>query len=458
MTGDRYSHVSAPAARGRWHAPTAGGPLRATVTVPGSKSLTNRELILAALADGPSKLAAPLHSDDSARMIDALRTLGVGIEAIRGRRPVRRRPGRDAGVAAAGLDRRRLRSGRHRDAVRGRTRRIRARRRDPHRARERAASADGHHDQGPARRRRRHRRRRALGAALHRARPRARARRRGRRRRERVQPVRLGPAAGRTPLRRGPAPDPPGRAPAEHAAHRHDDRGPRRTAACTSSAPRPANGWSPPGRSARRTSRSSPTSPTPPPSWPRPWSPAAASRSPAGRRTRRSPARCSPRSWRSWAPAPSGAAARSPSPPEAGSPASTSTSRLPVSSPRRSWPLRPSPTRRAPSTASDTSADTRPTASRRSSASCVRSAARRTSCRTASASSPARCTAEPGAPTTTTGSPPRALSSVWPSRASRSTTSARPPRRCREFPQLWQDMLAGSPDDAHAEPVHNLAS
>jgi 3-phosphoshikimate 1-carboxyvinyltransferase len=27
-----------------------------------------------------------------------------------------------------------------------------------------------------------------------------------------------------------------------------------------------------------------------------------------------------------------------------------------------------------------------------------------------------------------------------------------------EFPRLWQDMLAGSPDDAHAEPVHNLAS
>ena len=48
--------------------------------MPGSKSLTNRELILAALADGPSRLLAPLHSDDSARMIDALRALGVGID------------------------------------------------------------------------------------------------------------------------------------------------------------------------------------------------------------------------------------------------------------------------------------------------------------------------------------------------------------------------------------------
>jgi 3-phosphoshikimate 1-carboxyvinyltransferase len=54
--------------------------LRATVTVPGSKSLTNRELVLAALADGPSRLSAPLHSDDSVRMIAALQALGVGIE------------------------------------------------------------------------------------------------------------------------------------------------------------------------------------------------------------------------------------------------------------------------------------------------------------------------------------------------------------------------------------------
>ncbi len=60
------------------------GAPRATVTVPGSKSLTNRELILAALADGPSRLAAPLHSEDSARMIDALHALGVAIERAPG--------------------------------------------------------------------------------------------------------------------------------------------------------------------------------------------------------------------------------------------------------------------------------------------------------------------------------------------------------------------------------------
>lgn len=84
MSTNRYSPDSASDVRGRWQAPPAAGPLRATVTVPGSKSLTNRELILAAIADGPSRLTAPLHSDDSARMIDALRALGVGIEPTPG--------------------------------------------------------------------------------------------------------------------------------------------------------------------------------------------------------------------------------------------------------------------------------------------------------------------------------------------------------------------------------------
>ncbi|WP_345801948.1 3-phosphoshikimate 1-carboxyvinyltransferase [Microbacterium sp. AZCO] len=80
MTADGYSPSPPRGARGPWRAPVARGPLAATVTVPGSKSLTNRELILASLADAPSRLMAPLHSDDSARMIDALRLLGVSIE------------------------------------------------------------------------------------------------------------------------------------------------------------------------------------------------------------------------------------------------------------------------------------------------------------------------------------------------------------------------------------------
>ena len=69
---------------GAWPAPVADGPLAATVRLPGSKSLTNRELVLAALADGPSLLSAPLHSRDTALMVSALRSLGVRIEEVDG--------------------------------------------------------------------------------------------------------------------------------------------------------------------------------------------------------------------------------------------------------------------------------------------------------------------------------------------------------------------------------------
>jgi 3-phosphoshikimate 1-carboxyvinyltransferase len=67
---------------GPWMAPTATRPLSATLRLPGSKSLTNRELVLSALADGPSLLRAPLHSRDTALMIEALRSLGVRIEEV----------------------------------------------------------------------------------------------------------------------------------------------------------------------------------------------------------------------------------------------------------------------------------------------------------------------------------------------------------------------------------------
>ena len=67
-----------------WAAPFASRPVDATVTVPGSKSLTNRYLVLAALADGPSRLRAPLHSRDSALMVDALRQLGAVITEVPG--------------------------------------------------------------------------------------------------------------------------------------------------------------------------------------------------------------------------------------------------------------------------------------------------------------------------------------------------------------------------------------
>ncbi len=56
------------------------GPVRASVALPGSKSITNRALLLAALADGESRLRAPLHSDDTLHMASALRALGVSVE------------------------------------------------------------------------------------------------------------------------------------------------------------------------------------------------------------------------------------------------------------------------------------------------------------------------------------------------------------------------------------------
>ncbi|NUP49093.1 MAG: 3-phosphoshikimate 1-carboxyvinyltransferase [Catenulispora sp.] len=60
-----------------WPAPTASGPVTADVRVPGSKSATNRALLLAALADGPSTITGGLRARDSALMIDGLRELGV---------------------------------------------------------------------------------------------------------------------------------------------------------------------------------------------------------------------------------------------------------------------------------------------------------------------------------------------------------------------------------------------
>ncbi len=63
-----------------WPAPTADGPLEAVVAVPGSKSVTNRALILAALAAEPGWVRRPLRSRDTVLMADALRALGVGIE------------------------------------------------------------------------------------------------------------------------------------------------------------------------------------------------------------------------------------------------------------------------------------------------------------------------------------------------------------------------------------------
>src|SRR5215472_10573542 len=63
-----------------WPAPRAAGPVHAHVPIPGSKSQTNRALVLAALADGTSRIEGPLRARDTTLMLNALRTLGVSVD------------------------------------------------------------------------------------------------------------------------------------------------------------------------------------------------------------------------------------------------------------------------------------------------------------------------------------------------------------------------------------------
>lgn len=65
-----------------WNAPCAPGPLHAIVEIPGSKSETNRALLLAALADGPSAITGAMDARDSRLFHAALRALGVQITAL----------------------------------------------------------------------------------------------------------------------------------------------------------------------------------------------------------------------------------------------------------------------------------------------------------------------------------------------------------------------------------------
>ncbi|MGL3805906.1 3-phosphoshikimate 1-carboxyvinyltransferase [Paeniglutamicibacter sp. R2-26] len=66
----------------RWDAPHPGLPVNGTVVVPASKSLTNRYLLLAAMADGTSRIRNALTSRDSDLMIAALRAIGAHIEVL----------------------------------------------------------------------------------------------------------------------------------------------------------------------------------------------------------------------------------------------------------------------------------------------------------------------------------------------------------------------------------------
>jgi 3-phosphoshikimate 1-carboxyvinyltransferase len=83
MTEGRLGDMS------NWSAPFRSGltaaskPISATVTIPGSKSATNRALILAALATTPSRIRKPLSSRDTDLMVKGLQSLGCKIEQIK---------------------------------------------------------------------------------------------------------------------------------------------------------------------------------------------------------------------------------------------------------------------------------------------------------------------------------------------------------------------------------------
>jgi 3-phosphoshikimate 1-carboxyvinyltransferase len=81
-----------------WPAPHATTPVDAVVPVPGSKSLTNRALVLAALADGPSTVTGALRARDTVLMGRALASLGVGITGLDGDGPIHVTP---TGLAGA---------------------------------------------------------------------------------------------------------------------------------------------------------------------------------------------------------------------------------------------------------------------------------------------------------------------------------------------------------------------
>ncbi|MFI7449243.1 3-phosphoshikimate 1-carboxyvinyltransferase [Nonomuraea sp. NPDC049714] len=65
-----------------WPAPVATGPIVASVSLPGSKSVTNRALLLAALADGPGVVRQALRSRDADLMVAALRALGATLTPL----------------------------------------------------------------------------------------------------------------------------------------------------------------------------------------------------------------------------------------------------------------------------------------------------------------------------------------------------------------------------------------
>ncbi len=79
--GEHTRRVPEPAAR-PWTAPTAASSVRATIRLPGSKSMTARALVLAAVSVGSSTLRAPLRARDTELMAAGLRAMGAHVSTL----------------------------------------------------------------------------------------------------------------------------------------------------------------------------------------------------------------------------------------------------------------------------------------------------------------------------------------------------------------------------------------
>ena len=84
MAVNRRADEPGPGYSADWLVPRAHGPVRALVRLPGSKSMTNRALVLAALSGAPADIVGPLVARDTKLMAGALRTLGWQVEEMPG--------------------------------------------------------------------------------------------------------------------------------------------------------------------------------------------------------------------------------------------------------------------------------------------------------------------------------------------------------------------------------------
>ncbi|GEL25700.1 3-phosphoshikimate 1-carboxyvinyltransferase [Pseudonocardia sulfidoxydans NBRC 16205] len=88
---------------GTWPAPHATAPVRGRVTVPGSKSMTNRAILLAALSGGPASVDGAPATRDTMLMVEALRAMRVPIDVDGEHVTVHRHAGLAAGSVDCGL-------------------------------------------------------------------------------------------------------------------------------------------------------------------------------------------------------------------------------------------------------------------------------------------------------------------------------------------------------------------